>query len=125
MNRISIVRLGVASFVVVCSMWAVKVFAEVKPYDVTFTGLVTCSRCVDLAQHKGFTRWTWAMYKVSQGDDIVLITPGKTYNLQGDRKQLSKYLEDKVTVAGNLDASTIEVTSINRPSTSKQTQSGN
>jgi hypothetical protein len=77
-----------------------------------------------LSQHKGFTRWTWATYKVSQGDDIVLVTPAMTYNLQGDRKQLLKYLEDKMAVSGNLDANTIEVTSINRPPTAKGTKSG-
>ena len=55
----------------------------------------------------------------------MLVTPAKTYNLQGDRKQLSKYLEDKVTVSGNLDAGSIVVTSINRPAQGKETQSGN
>jgi hypothetical protein len=46
----------------------------------------------------------------------MLVTPGKTYSLQGDKRQLSKYMEDKVTVSGHLDGNTIEVTNITRPS---------
>ena len=84
--------------------------------DVRLPGLVTCSHCLDLTQHKGFTRWSWAMYRVSQGDSIVLVAPGNTYILQGDRQQLSKYVKDKLTVSGKLDGNTIEVTNITRPS---------
>jgi hypothetical protein len=116
MNKRSIVRFVLASFAVMCSILAVGTSSRANSSDVTITGLVTCSHCLDLSQHKGFTRWTWATYKVSQGDDIVLVTTGRNYNLQGDRKQLSKYLEDKMTVSGNLDANTILVTSIVRPS---------
>src|ERR1700730_18498922 len=115
MNRISIFRLFLVSSVILCSILAAQAFAQPTATDVTLTGLVTCSRCLDLSQHKGFTRWTWAMYKVSQGDDIVLLTSGKTYKLDGDRQQLSKYIEDKVTVSGHLDANVIEVTNITRP----------
>jgi hypothetical protein len=125
MNKKSIVRFVLASFAVMCSILAVGTSSRASSSDVTFTGLVTCGHCLDLSQHKGFTRWSWASYKVSQGDDIVLVTPAKTYNLQGDRKQLSKYLEDKVTVSGNLDAGSIVVTSINKPAQGKETQSGN
>jgi hypothetical protein len=115
MNRISIFRLFLASFVVLCSILAAQAFAQPTATDVTLTGRVTCSRCLDLSQHKGFTPWTWAMYKVSQGDNIVFLTSGRTYKLQGDRQQLSKYVEDKATVTGHLDADTIEVTGIIRP----------
>lgn len=94
-------------------------FAKPVASDVTFTGLVTCMRCTDLSQHKGFTRWTWAMYKVSQGDELVLLAGGKTYRLQGDRQQLSKYVEYKATVSGHLDADTIAVTAILRPKKEK------
>jgi hypothetical protein len=59
------------------------------------------------------------MYKVSQGDDIVMVTSGKTYKLQGDRQQLSKYIQDRVTVSGNLDVDTINVTNIVRPAKEK------
>jgi hypothetical protein len=78
-----------------------------------------------LVSAQGITRWTWANYRVSQGDDIVLVTPAKTFNLQGDRKQLSKYLEDKMTISGELDANTIAVRSLSKPSVGKETQSGN
>jgi hypothetical protein len=119
MNRISIFRLFLVSSVILCSILAAQAFAQPTATDVTLTGLVTCSRCVDLSQHKGFTRWTWAMYKVSQGDDIIFLTSGRTYKLQGDRQQLSKYVEDKATVTGHLDADTIEVTGIIRPNKEK------
>jgi hypothetical protein len=99
---------------------AVQVVARPAVAEVSFTGTVTCAHCVDLAQHKGFTRWTWAMYRVSQGDRIIFVTSGKTYTLEGDRQQLSKYVEDKATVSGRLEADTIEVTSIAHPA--KQTK---
>jgi hypothetical protein len=114
MNRISIFRFVLASTVVMSSLLAVQTFAQPAVSDVTLTGLVTCSRCLDLTQHKGFTPWSWAMYKVSQGDNIVLVTAGKTYYLHGDRQQMSKYIQDKVTVSGHLDTNTIEVTNITR-----------
>jgi hypothetical protein len=119
MNRISMFRLFLASFVVLCSILAAQAYAQPTASDVTLTGLVTCSRCLDLSQHKGFTRWTWAMYRVSQGDDIVFLASRRTYKLQGDRERLSKYVEDKATVSGHLDADTIEVTDISRPKKEK------
>ena len=115
MNRISIFRFVVASAVVMSSLVGVQAFAQPALSDVTLTGLVTCSRCLDLTQHKGFTPWSWAMYKVSQGDNIVLVASGKTYDLRGDRQKMSKFIQDKVTVSGHLDANTIEVTNITRP----------
>ena len=114
MKSISMFRLVLASLLVLCSIFAVQAFAQPSATDVNFTGLITCSHCLDLTQHKGFTRWTWAMYKVSQGDDIVFLASGKTYKLQGDRQQLSKFIEDKATVTGHLDADTIEVTNVAR-----------
>jgi hypothetical protein len=119
MKSISMFRLVLASLLVLCSIFAVQAFAQPSATDVNFTGLITCSHCLDLTQHKGFTRWTWAMYKVSQGDDIVFLASGKTYRLQGDRQQLSKFIEDKATVTGHLDADTIEVTNIARPKKEK------
>ena len=115
MNRISIFRFVVASAVVVSSLLTVQAFAQPTVSDVTLTGLVTCARCLDLTQHKGYTPWSWAMYKVSQGDNIVLVASGKAYNLHGDRQQMSKYIQDKVTISGRLDGNTIEVTNITRP----------
>jgi hypothetical protein len=41
---------------------------------VTFIGTVSCSRCQGIQPlHKGYTRWTWALHSVSEGDDIVLV----------------------------------------------------
>jgi hypothetical protein len=116
MRRISIVRFVAASAFALSAFIAAQAFARPALTDVTFRGSVTCSQCLDLSQHKGFTRWSWAMYKVSQGDNIVFVASGKTYGLKGDRQQLSKYIEDKVTVSGHLDGNTIEVTKITRPS---------
>ena len=115
MKKISRFGLAVAIVAVLSSIVATQVFARPVVTDVTFTGLVTCLHCADLTQHKGFTRWTWATYRVSQGDGIVLVASGKTYNLQGDRQQLSKYVEDSATISGHLNANTIDVTNIARP----------
>jgi hypothetical protein len=116
MKRISILQFVGVSVVALSAFVAAQAFARPVMTNVTLTGLVTCSRCLDLSQHKGFTPWTWAMYKVSQGDNIVFVTSGKTYSLQGDRQQLSKHIEDKATVSGHLDGNTIEVINITRPS---------
>src|SRR5580692_11587598 len=88
MNKTSAVRFALTSFVVICSVLAVETTSRATSSDISVTGLITCAHCLDLSQHKGFTRWTWASYRVSQGDDIVLVSTGKTYNLQGDRGQL-------------------------------------
>lgn len=104
-----------ANVLVLSSLVAVGTFAQPPVSDVTLKGSVTCARCLDLTQHKGFTPWSWAMYKVSQGDEIVFVTSGKMYRLQGDRRELSKYVEDKVIVSGHLDGNTIQVTNITRP----------
>ena len=115
MKTNSISRLAVAGLFVACSTFGIRAAAQPVLPDVTATGLVTCAHCVDLSQHKGFTRWTWATYRVSQGDQIVLMASGKLYKLQGDRQQLSKYVEDKVTLSGHLlDADTIEVANIEK-----------
>jgi hypothetical protein len=116
MKRTSIVRFAAASALALSAFITAQAFARPALTDVTLMGLVTCSRRPDLRQHKGFTRWSWAMYQVSQGDNIVFVASGKTYVLQGDRQQLSKYIEDKVTISGHLDGNTIEVTNITRPS---------
>ena len=43
------------------------------------------------------------MFQISRGDDIVIKTrSGAVFRLQGDRQQLSKYVEDKATVIGDL-----------------------
>lgn len=115
MKKSIVVPFVSANVLALCSLFVVSTFAQPAVTDVTLKGSVTCARCLDLSQHKGFTPWTWAMYKVSQGDQIVFVTSGKIYRLEGDRRELSKYVEDKVIVSGHLDANTIQVTSITRP----------
>src|ERR1700683_4645306 len=85
MKSISIVRFAGAIALALSAFITAQAFARPALPDVTVRGLVTCSRRPDLRQHKGFTRWSWAMYQVSQGDNIVLVASGKTYVLQGDR----------------------------------------
>lgn len=112
MKRIWVLRFVLAG---VLSVLAVPSFARVTPSEVSWTGRVTCSQCTTLDQHKGFTPWTWAMYRLSNGDRLVFVTREKIYNLRGDREQLTKYVEDKAIVTGHLDVNTIEVTRIARP----------
>jgi len=116
MTRTSILRVVFASAVALCSILAVQSSAQPAASGVTLTGLITCSRCVGIeTQHKGYTPWSWALHSVNQGDDIVFVTPGKTYKLQGDKQQLLKYIADEATVTGQLDSSTIAVSNITRP----------
>lgn len=123
MNRFSVLRVMVLAVAVSSSLWAVQSFARPAESDVSFVGLVTCSHCLDLAQHKGFTPWSWAMYQVSRGDNIVLVTDKDDYYLEGDRQDLVKYIGDRVTVTGRLNNLVtghvnnlvIEVTNIVRP----------
>ena len=78
--------------------------------NVTFIGTVSCSRCQGIQPlHKGYTRWTWALRSVSEGDDIVLVVGNNIYKLQGDRDQLLKFMESKATVTGNLEGRTLTV----------------
>jgi hypothetical protein len=115
MKKATVLPFVFANVLALSSLFVVNTFAKPSVTDVTLKGSVTCGRCQDLSQHKGFTPWSWAMYKVSQGDEIVLVASGKTYTLAGDRRELSKYVEDKAIVSGHLDANTIQVTSITRP----------
>jgi len=119
MKNMSIVRFFLASFVICLPIFAAQGMVQQSAGDASFTGVVTCSGCVSLGQHKGFTRWSWAMYKVSQGDKFVLVTSDKIYKLEGDRQLLSKYVEDKATVTGHLDGDTFAVTNITRPTKEK------
>lgn len=85
-------------------------------HDVTLTGRVSCGRCQALEpQHKGYTRWTWAVHSVSEGDDIVFVVRNDIYKLRGDKDQLLKFMEDKATVSGEVDGHTLTVQTISRP----------
>lgn len=119
MNKSSIFRLAVGGIAVPSSVMAAHAVARSIAGDVTLTGKVTCSECLALSPHKGFTPWSWAMYKLSQGDNIVLVTSDQAYKLEGERQQLTKYVEEKATVSGHLDSNTIAVTNITHPTKEK------
>jgi dTDP-glucose pyrophosphorylase len=81
---------------------------------------VSCSRCQGIQPlHKGYTRWTWALRSVSEGDDIVLVVGDNIYKLQGDKDQVLKYMESKAKVTGNLEGRTLAVQTIARPDNKK------
>jgi hypothetical protein len=83
---------------------------------VTYIGTVSCSKCQGIQPlHKGYTRWTWALHSLSEGDDIVLVVGNKMYKLQGDKDEVLKYMEKKAKVTGDLDGQTLIVKSIVRP----------
>jgi hypothetical protein len=84
--------------------------------SVSLIGTVSCSRCQGYPPlHKGYTRWTWALHSVGEGDDIVIVVGNNIYKLQGDKDQLLKYMEDKVKVTGDLEGRTLTVQTIARP----------
>jgi hypothetical protein len=88
-------------------------FSQESAGNFTLIGTMSCAHCQGIQpQHKGYTRWTWALHSVSEGDDVVLVAGGNIYKLQGDRQQLLKYMEDKVKVAGNLQGQTLAVQSL-------------
>lgn len=87
----------------------------------TFIGTVSCSRCQqDMSLHKGYTKWTWALHMVGEGDGIVLVVGDQVYKLQGDKDQLVKHMEDKVQVTGDLEGQTLTVRTISRPNKKRQ-----
>jgi hypothetical protein len=84
--------------------------------EVTLTGTVSCARCQGLQpMHKGYTQFSWALYSVSQGDDVVLVVQDKTYTLQGDKDQILKFMSAKARVTGHLEGVTLQVTTIGHP----------
>jgi len=88
--------------------------------NVTFTGTVSCSKCQGIQPlHKGYTRWTWALQSISEGDDIVLVVGDDVYKLQGDKDQILKFMERKATVTGTLDGQRLAVQTIGRPGNTK------
>jgi len=82
----------------------------------TYIGIVSCSKCQGIQPlHKGYTRWTWALHSVSEGDDVVLVVGNKMFKLQGDKDEVLKYMEKKAKVTGDLEGQTLIVKSIVRP----------
>ena len=86
------------------------------PAEVILTGLVSCAHCQGIQPlHKGHTQYSWAVYSVGQGDDIVLVSHDKTYKLEGDKDQLLKYMSAKARVVGRLDNTVLQVQTIGHP----------
>ena|ERR1700730_18273138 len=62
--------------------------ARSAPTEVTLTGTVSCGHCQGVQpMHKGYTQFSWALYSVSQGDDIVLVVRDKDYKLLLSKRQ--------------------------------------
>jgi hypothetical protein len=116
MTRVAVTCLYIASLIALLSTVHVYAAAEARSSaGVTLIGTVSCSRCQGYPPvHKGYTRWTWALHSVSEGDDIVFVVGSNIYKVQGDRSQLLKYMEDKVEVTGNLDGRILSVLTIAR-----------
>lgn len=117
MSKVAIITaLSIASVAAFLSPLTAQAVSQASTNNVTLTGTVSCSRCQGIQPlHKGYTRWTWALRSVSEGDDIVLVVGDNTYKLQGDKDQLLKYMERKATVTGNLEGRTLTVQTIARP----------
>jgi hypothetical protein len=89
--------------------------ARSAPTEITLPGTLSCGHCQGIQpMHKGYTRFSWALYSVSQGDDIVLLSRDQIYKLQGDKDNLLKFMSAKARVTGNLDGSTLVVERIGR-----------
>lgn len=87
-----------------------QAFPETTTGSVTLIGTVSCSKCQGIQPlHKGYTRWTWALHSVNDGDEVVLVVGKTTYKLQGEKGQLLKYMESKAKVTGSLDGQTLAV----------------
>ena len=99
----------VAALVVPLTAWTVGPAAG----NVTLIGRISCAKCQGIQPlHKGYTRFTWALQSVSDGDDIVFVVGDDIYKLQGDKDQLLKHMENKVTVTGNVEGHTLVVQTI-------------
>jgi hypothetical protein len=85
------------------------------PAEITLTGRVSCGHCEGIQPlHKGYTPFSWALYSISQGDDIVLVASDKIYKLQGDKAKLLKLMSDRVQVSGRLESADLQVATIDR-----------
>jgi hypothetical protein len=97
------------------AFWAMaaQAFSPVSTGNVTVIGKVSCGQCQGIQPlHKGYTRWTWALHSVSEGDDVVFVTSDNVYKLQGHKEELLQYMEDKVKVTGNVQGQILNVHSI-------------
>ena len=109
--------LYIASFAVFLSPLRAQSNSEAAAENTaTYIGTVSCSKCQGIQPlHKGYTRWTWALHSISEGDDPVLVVGNDMYKLQGNKDEVLKYMEKKAKVTGDLDGRTLVVKSISRP----------
>jgi hypothetical protein len=85
------------------------------PTEVTLTGTVSCGHCQGIQPtHKGYTPFSWALNSVNQGDSIVLLVQDKTYELQGDKERILKFMSTKARATGQLSGDTLAVETIGR-----------
>lgn len=88
--------------------------AQSATTDVTFTGVVSCSRCHGLHARKGTNRLSCTTLCVSQDAHYVLIVGDKEYALQGDRDEVQNFGGAEATVMGHLTGDTLDVRNIGR-----------
>jgi hypothetical protein len=94
-----------------------KASSQPATNEAALTGKVSCLRCFEgfRAVPKGYTRWTWALDSVKQGDGIGFVVGKQTFTLKGDKDQLLKYMEDEATITGHLEGATLVVQTITSP----------
>lgn len=100
----------IAAFLIAARVCA---FSQRSATELSLTGTVSCSKCGPLAPlPKGYTRWTWALHSVGEGDDIVLVVKNQSYKLQGDKEKLLPYMESRVVVTGILEGGWVAVRTV-------------
>ena len=97
--------------------------AQSATTDVTFTGVVSCSRCHGLHARKGTNRLSCTMLCVSQDAHYVLLVGDKTYALEGERNTIQNFGGGDATVTGRLAGDTIEVATIGHQVNARHTKS--
>ncbi len=101
----------VASVLALCLPMTIQP-AHSATSDVTFTGVVSCSRCLGLHSRKGTNRLSCSMLCVSQGSHYVLMTGEKIYALEGDKNKIQNFAGGDAAVTGHLSGDTLEVAGI-------------
>lgn len=117
MSKLAILSaLAIASVAAVLSPATVQAVSQGSSNSITVTGTVSCSKCQGIQPaHRGYTRWTWALQSISEGDDMVFVVGSDMYKLEGDKAQILKFMESKATVTGNLEGPRLTVQTIVRP----------
>jgi hypothetical protein len=121
MSKLAILAaLAIASVAAFLSPATVQADSQGSSNSTTVTGTVSCSKCQGIQPlHKGYTRWTWALQSISEGDDMVLVVGSDMYKLQGDKDQILKFMESKATVTGTLEGQRLTVQTIVPPAKNK------